>query len=111
MKHKQKFSKLLYSVKNTEEFDDIYNEFVKPFKEFDCKNNTEIFETVNMFVEMDGNYKKTAQVLFQHENTIRYRIAKAKKILDMEDSNLQFLGCISLLSKINNIYEDKKMSV
>lgn len=100
-----KINKLLYLMKDSIEFDQIYADFVKPFKDFDDKNNADIFNTINTFVEMDGDYKKTAKVLYQHENTIRYRIMKAKKILNMEESNLGFIEHISLAIKINSIYE------
>ena len=106
---KNSADKVLHLIKKASETKEIYDEFVMPIKDYDNINNTEIFKTIKIFVKTDGNYKKTAQILFQHENSIRYRISKAKKLLGMKNSNIEFLMYISLVVKMNDIYTDNKL--
>ncbi|WDV45680.1 helix-turn-helix domain-containing protein [Clostridiaceae bacterium M8S5] len=101
--------KVVYLIKKASETKEMYDELVKPIKDYDDINNTEIFKTIKAFVETDGSYKKTAKSLFQHENTIRYRISKAKKLLGMKNSNIEFLMYISLVVKMDDIYTDNKL--
>ena len=43
-------------------------------------------ETIEMFLEI-GNYKKTAQLLYIHENTLRHRIQKISELLCLNFNN------------------------
>nr|WP_243157966.1 helix-turn-helix domain-containing protein [Aminipila terrae] len=58
------------------------------------------------FVENDGNYIKTAEALYLHKNTIRYRINKIKELHHMENSELNFYEQLSIAIKLYKIYSD-----
>lgn len=58
---------------------------IEPLKAYDKKYSTEIFNSVLCYIENECNIKKSATALFQHENTIRYRVNKAREILFMEN--------------------------
>ena len=79
---------------------DFCQNLILPLQCYDEKNKTEIFNTVIAYIEYDGNIKNTAKVLFQHENTIRYRINKAKEILHMENLDGSFYEQLSVAIKI-----------
>ncbi len=98
--------KLIYPIKNSRILKDYYEEVIKPLKEYDKYYNSNILETVEKYIDYDGDYKKTASYLEQHENTVRYRILKAKKLLGMEDSHFKFIEQISIGLKIDKIYKD-----
>ena len=70
------------------------------------KDQTDFLDTLEAFIEYDGDFKKTAKFFGQHENTVRYRIAKAKKILNFEHNHLKFIEIISIAIKIKNIFVD-----
>lgn len=50
------------------------------------------FETVKQFVECSFNVAKTAEVMYVHKNTMRYRISRAEEIigLDLSDGKNMF---------------------
>lgn len=48
--------------------------------EYDRKNHGNLMETMKALIDTNFNYKKTAEVLFLHYNTVRYR---AKKIQEL----------------------------
>ncbi len=95
--------KFLIALKNKKELKEFYNSVMVPLKEYDQKHNTELVRTAVYFIDHDGDLKKTAKCLFQHENTIRYRIAKMKKILDMPDANIKFYEQLSIAVKIEKV--------
>lgn len=82
---------------------DFHEEIIKPLKSYDEKYNTQILTTAIKYIENDGNVKKTSQELFQHDNTIRYRINKMKEILNMEDLDGGFYEQLSIAIKIHKI--------
>ncbi|WP_432408371.1 PucR family transcriptional regulator [Wukongibacter sp. M2B1] len=83
---------------------EFYNEIITPLKNYDIKYNTQILTTAIKYIENDGNVKRTSQELFQHDNTIRYRINKIKEILDMEDLDGSFYEQLSIAIKIYKIF-------
>lgn len=95
--------KLLMLINNPEYLKDFYQKFIKPLQ---TKDQTDLLETLEMFIEFDGDNKKTAKFFDQHENTVRYRISKAKKILNLEHNHLKFIEIVSIGLKIKHIFED-----
>lgn len=86
---------------------DFYEEIVLPLKSYDEKYNTQILTTAIKYIENDGNVKRTSEELFQHDNTIRYRINKMKEILGMEDMDGSFYEQLSIAIKIHKIIDKK----
>lgn len=52
--------------------------------EHDRKYQSELCSTARSYVENRCSVRQTALALFQHENTIRYRLAKMRQVLGME---------------------------
>ncbi|MGN1187407.1 MAG: PucR family transcriptional regulator, partial [Lachnospiraceae bacterium] len=46
---------------------------------------SDIYPTLKACVDNDFDIAKTAEVLFQHPNTIRYRLRKTKEVLQIDD--------------------------
>ena len=62
-----------------------YTEKLDLLIQYDDKHRSCMFETLIQFVESNGSIKLTSQKMFQHENTIRYRIDRIKKLFAMEE--------------------------
>lgn len=96
--------KILYPLKNTDTLKDFYNDIMSPLIQDDSHyDKFELIKTIEAYLDNDGDYKSTALILNQHENTIRYRIMKAKKILNFENNNFSFIEQISIALKIKNM--------
>ena len=67
---------------------DISHPALKKLKEYDRKNNTELYKTLRLYLEEERNYVRTAQKLFIHRNSLVYRIKRIEEITgaDLEDS-------------------------
>ena len=81
----------------------FYNSIVLPIKDYDKKYNTELFNVAVKLVENDGKFKETAEELFLHTNTIRYRIKKIKELLNMQNLEAGFYEQLSIAIKIHKI--------
>lgn len=93
-------NRLLLPIHDEKEMKKFYSMIIEPIKRYDEQFNSELLKTIISFVKNDGNYKKTAEEFFQHQNTIRYRIKMVKTILNMEQSEIDFYTSISLAIRI-----------
>lgn len=94
-----------YWIKNY--FDTKYS----ALEEHDKTNNGHLIETAVAFIQNNCNYSKTGEALFQHSNTIRYRINKIYSLLGLENT-LDPNGQLALILKqysINTILYHSKI--
>ncbi|MDK9711116.1 PucR family transcriptional regulator [Acidaminobacter sp.] len=82
----------------------FYDRILKPIKDYDERYNTQLFDTAQAFVQQDGKIAETAEALFMHSNTIRYRIGKIKSLLHMEAAEGSFYEQLSVAVKLDRIY-------
>jgi DNA-binding PucR family transcriptional regulator len=62
------------------ELERFYSETIQPLVAYDEQYETELMATVEAYLENDGNVAATAQQLFTHRHTIRYRLERAKEL-------------------------------
>jgi len=77
------FYQILRILHNTEEFLKYYTERIGRVEEYDKENGTELTNSIWVFLENDCNLNKTAEVLFVHINTLRYRFGKMEELTKM----------------------------
>jgi DNA-binding PucR family transcriptional regulator len=53
---------------------------VQPLVAYDDQYETDLVKTVEAYLDHDGNVAATAQKLFTHRHTIRYRLERAKEL-------------------------------
>jgi DNA-binding PucR family transcriptional regulator len=62
----------------------FYDETIAPLVAYDEQYETELVRTLESFLDADGNVAKTAQRLFTHRHTIRYRLDRAKELTGLD---------------------------
>jgi DNA-binding PucR family transcriptional regulator len=62
------------------ELERFYSETVEPLVAYDEQYETELVTTVETYLDNDGNVAATAQQLFTHRHTIRYRLERAREL-------------------------------
>lgn len=79
--------RILFDLKNKRELYQFYKETAGVIMDYDKANNTEYFITIRTYMDQNYSTNNTAQKLFVHYNTIRYRLAKIKALFgaDMDD--------------------------
>ena len=71
-------------------------------REYDAQNHTNLEQTALVYVKENMEIAAAAKVLFQHPNTVRYRLSKIQRIIGMEDDPL-FAPMLSLTVNLSRI--------
>ena len=79
---------------------------LQKIREYDAANKANLEMTARAYVEADMEIAAAAKALFQHPNTVRYRLTKIQKLMRMEDSAM-FLPMLSLTVQLSAILEDE----
>ena len=62
----------------------FYAETVEPLVAYDEQYQTDLVRTVEAFLDNDGNVAGTAQKLFTHRHTIRYRLERVRELSGLD---------------------------
>jgi sugar diacid utilization regulator len=69
---------------NPAELDRFYLETVAPIVAYDEQYETELVLTLETFLDCDGNVAGTAQRLFTHRHTVRYRLERVRDLTGLD---------------------------
>ena len=75
-------------------------------REYDAQNRTSLEQTARVYVTERMEIAATAKALFQHPNTVRYRLTKIQKLMELEDDAL-FAPMLSLMINLSRILEEE----
>lgn len=75
-------------------------EMITPLLEYDQKHDTSLLQTAINYVDNNGDIKATSQNMFQHSNTIRYRVNKINMILSQHNNIQDFYEELSIAIKL-----------
>jgi hypothetical protein len=67
----------------------FYTETVAPLAAYDEQYDTELVKTIEAYLENDGNVTPTADQLFTHRHTIRYRLERVKELCGHDITSTQ----------------------
>ncbi len=74
-----------------------------PILDYDIENNGSLMKTITAYINLNCDLPKTADVLAQHKNTIRYRLDKITALTGLDYKSFSDLEQLSLAIKINNV--------
>ena len=89
--------------KHSEELASLCDEVISPLKAYEESNSVNLLETVATYIECDGNIKEAASILHQHENTVRFRISKARELLNLSHNHCAFIELVSIALRIRKL--------
>ena len=84
-----------------------YESQLKKLTGYDELHGSKLLETLLVYIECDGDIKLTAQMLYQHGNTIRYRIDKIRKLLMLE-ANAASFAQLYTFTLLHRIYQEEE---
>lgn len=79
---------------------------IQRIREYDSQNHTSLEQTARVYVQEKMEISATAKALFQHPNTVRYRLTKIQKLMGTEDDAL-FAAMLSLTVNLARILEQE----
>lgn len=97
-----RIERIIYSKNPQAEINKLIQEYLVDVMDYDKKRNTELLLTLKTFINNDANFERTAEYLFVHKNTVRYRINTIQELLNLdlkESKNQLFIQLI--LTSIN----------
>jgi hypothetical protein len=74
-------------TENPGELQRFYAETVEPLVAYDEQYETELLQTLETFLEADGNVAGTAQRLFTHRHTVYYRLERVRELTGLDVSS------------------------
>ncbi len=87
----------------------FYTKFNDRLEGYDKEHNSNLQKTLIEYVKCGGDMGLAADRLYQHSNTIRYRLAKIKDILELKDkmeSDIQMYIYVRLFDIYRNLQPD-----
>ena len=75
--------------------------------DYDAQNRTNLLTTAQVYVEHHLEIAAAAKALYQHPNTVRYRLSKIQKLMGMEDDAM-FAPMISLIVSLSRILGEEE---
>lgn len=92
---------LLLPLRDSKWADEYYKAYVDAISsDTSSEMLPDILKTIEIYVAQSGDFAKTAELLTQHENTIRYRVNKVKRSLGMEKDTIKFYETIAVATKL-----------
>ena len=67
----------------------FHEETIAPLLAYDAQYDTELVRTLESFLDADGNVAKTAQKLYTHRHTIRYRLERVRELCGLDVSSTE----------------------
>lgn len=89
---------LLIPYRNDSVLATYSQQLLKKIVQSDSEKDRRLLETAEIFVQQEGDIKKIAQTLNIHENSVRYRIQKIKKLISGDDA---FISDCSLYEQLS----------
>lgn len=80
------------------------NEVIEKLKEYDEENNTDLLNSLRVYLKNDSNVNLAAKKIHVHSNTMNYRLKRIAEIceIDLNDSSLKTNLYLDLL--IHKVY-------
>jgi len=79
--------KLVFDGRDYQELEEYYQDTLSQLVEYDRNFESNLVESVRVFLEENSNGIKAAKKLYVHRNTLRYRIQRAEEILGLNFAN------------------------
>jgi len=80
---------------NIDELEHFISRKILLIREYDDAHNTELFETLHVFIQSREGYSQAAKMLHTHRNTVLYRINHIKELFDIDLSSFdEFRRCL-----------------
>jgi len=90
---------LLNALKSDPTRADYYRNLLKPLQQYDQDQRGDLLKTLTAYLQHGGNATRTADALYLHRNSMRYRLARIHALagLDPDDPDDRLALQIALL--------------
>ena len=91
--------RVLYSISDDLIIKELGEEILSPVREYDRKHDSDLVDTLSLYIKNNGSISKVSEEMFIHKNTILYRMGKIKELLgsDLEDGEERLMYYLASL--------------
>jgi len=93
---------ILFNIAKTENSRRFSERILRPLYDYDAQNESRLHKTLFGLVECNGNLRALSEMLGQHENTIRQRIARIATLTGLDARKTEDYEQLSMAVKIQN---------
>ena len=97
---------IIISNQQSKHINQYMKNYLNPITHNPSDSSKELIKTAIAYIKCEGNPKLTADNLFIHENTVRYRMNKLREKLDPNANDFIFYENLSLAIKIHLLNDD-----
>jgi sugar diacid utilization regulator len=94
---------LLLDVRE-EEQEKYIQRVLGPIFDYDAQHSTELVKTLECYVDMLGSVQRTAEALYLHPTTVRYRLARIEELASLQLDNSEHRLTLSLALRLHRLY-------
>lgn len=87
-----------------------YETLITPLLQYDASHETELLKTAVTYVQCGMDIKETASKLYQHGNTVRYRLERIQQVLSSVISEEHFIEELLLLVRLHQLLDQSTES-
>ncbi|MDG5788855.1 helix-turn-helix domain-containing protein [Evansella sp. AB-P1] len=83
---------VLYNLNDQQAAGLFLQKYLTPLLKYQQERNTDLFDTLRIYLNCKGNIKDTSEELFIHRSSLKYRLEKIRDVLEMDidDSENRF---------------------
>ena len=93
----------LKCIKDETILSDYYNYMLKPLTTYDSNKKTELLNTLKVYFNNNFNMQATADELYIHKNTLKYRLEKIEEVLNCDIKDYRMILSLGFALKCGNI--------
>jgi sugar diacid utilization regulator len=85
----------------------LIERYLDPLVAYDTEHNADLVATVEAFLSHTGNAQRAAEGLFVHVSTVRYRLARVEKVLDIDLDDAESRLCLQMALGLSRLARDE----
>ncbi len=103
--------RLLAPIMNTPEAGELYTGYIQPLIAYDRRYHGELLQTLDMILQCGWNLKETAEKMYLHYNSIKYRYGKICRVLNIDLSLPENRSLVDVAFKVYQLNRQTAFSV
>lgn len=100
--------RLLTGIQDVQELRTYYQSILQPVIAYDTANHTDLLSTLLCYLDHKQQLPETAEALFIHKNTLKYRLNKLEALLEADFSDPAFIAEVMLAYSIGILLDLSK---
>lgn len=100
---------ILAGVDNVKILEKYYKSWLEPLMKCDTQQGKTLCDTLEMYLQCNCKITETANALFMHRNTLRYRLDKIESVFGHSLSDLTFCMELQFAFKVKSYWEMVKL--